>query len=163
MADGDGEVAVRLDGSEVRVPVEVTRAKAPRQVSFRNEIVPVLTKLGCNQGACHGSQHGKGGFKLSLLGFEPESDYTSIVKSAEQRRVTPVCAGGEPDPAQAHAGRGPRRRQAARAGLGALSAADALARAGRAGPARRRPAGGRPEGLSRAPADGARTRAAASR
>ena len=64
----------------------MSKAKAPRQVSFRNEIVPVLTKLGCNQGACHGSQHGKGGFKLSLLGFEPESDYTSIVKSAEQRR-----------------------------------------------------------------------------
>ena len=53
--------------------------------------MPLLTKLGCNQGACHGSQHGKGGFKLSLLGFEPESDYTSIVKSAEQRRVTPFA------------------------------------------------------------------------
>jgi hypothetical protein len=58
-------------------------------VSFRNEVVPALTKLGCNQGACHGGQHGKGGFKLSLLGFEPEADYTSIVKSAEGRRVTP--------------------------------------------------------------------------
>ena len=63
----------------------------PRVVSFRNEVVPVLTKLGCNQGACHGGQHGKGGFKLSLLGFEPEPDYTAIVKSAEERRVTPFA------------------------------------------------------------------------
>jgi hypothetical protein len=56
-------------------------------VSFRNDVIPVLTKLGCNQGACHGAQHGKGGFKLSLLGFEPEPDYDQIVKSAEGRRV----------------------------------------------------------------------------
>jgi hypothetical protein len=91
VADGSGEVVVRIPGGEARVLVEVTRAKEPRMVSFRNEIVPVLTKLGCNQGACHGSQHGKGGFKLSLLGFEAESDYTSIVKSAEQRRVTPFA------------------------------------------------------------------------
>ncbi len=63
----------------------------PRKVSFRNEVQPLLTKLGCNQGACHGSQHGKGGFKLSLLGFEPEVDYTAIVKSAEARRVTPFA------------------------------------------------------------------------
>jgi hypothetical protein len=60
-------------------------------VSFRNEVVPLLTKLGCNQGACHGSQRGKGGFKLSLLGFEPEADYVAIVKSAEERRVTPFA------------------------------------------------------------------------
>ena len=50
-----------------------------------------MTKLGCNQGACHGSQHGKGGFKLSLLGFEAEPDHTAIVKSAEGRRVTPFA------------------------------------------------------------------------
>jgi hypothetical protein len=65
--------------------------RGPRAVSFRNEVVPLLTKLGCNQGACHGGQHGKGGFKLSLLGFEPEVDFTAIVKSAEERRVTPFA------------------------------------------------------------------------
>ncbi len=53
--------------------------------------MPLLTKLGCNQGACHGSQRGKGGFKLSLLGFEPEADYVAIVKSARERRVTPFA------------------------------------------------------------------------
>ena len=67
------------------------RAAGPRTVSFRNEVVPLLTKLGCNQGACHGGQHGKGGFKLSLLGFEPDVDFTAIVKSAEERRVTPFA------------------------------------------------------------------------
>ncbi len=51
------------------------------------EIVPVLTKAGCNQGACHGGMHGRGGFRLSLLGFDPAFDYDQIVQSAEGRRV----------------------------------------------------------------------------
>ena len=47
----------------------------------------MLTKLGCNSGACHGSQYGKGGFKLSLLGFDAEADYDAIVKDLKGRRV----------------------------------------------------------------------------
>ncbi|MDX2035742.1 MAG: DUF1553 domain-containing protein [Isosphaeraceae bacterium] len=89
--DGKAEAIVSIDGVESRVSVEVRGASLPRVVSFRREIEPVLTKLGCNQGACHGSQHGKGGFKLSLLGFEPEPDHAAIVKSAEGRRVTPFA------------------------------------------------------------------------
>ena len=88
--DGEGSIEVRVGSTQAKVPVHVNRATGERRVSFRHEIVPVLTKLGCNQGACHGSQHGKGGFKLSLLGFEPEADYTAIVKSAEGRRASPA-------------------------------------------------------------------------
>jgi hypothetical protein len=87
VSDGTAVVRVHVGSAEADVAVEVKDAGDPRRVSFRNEIVPVLTKLGCNQGACHGAQHGKGGFKLSLLGFEPEPDHTAIVKSAEGRRV----------------------------------------------------------------------------
>ena len=89
--DGQAVVVVRAGSRQIRLPVEVKGAARPRTVSFRHEVVPLLTKLGCNQGACHGSQHGKGGFKLSLLGFEPEADYTAIVKSAEARRITPFA------------------------------------------------------------------------
>ena len=56
--------------------------------SFRNDIIPAITKLGCNSGRCHGSQYGKGGFKLSLRGFDAESDYNAIVKDLKGRRVT---------------------------------------------------------------------------
>ncbi len=93
VADGEAEVRVRLGSAEARVKVAVKDAQAQRRVSFRNEIVPLLTRLGCNQGACHGGQHGKGGFKLSLLGFEAAPDHTAIVKSAEGRRVTPFAPG----------------------------------------------------------------------
>jgi hypothetical protein len=89
VGDGRGEVVVRAGQAQASISVEVKRANAQRRVSFRNEVVPILTKLGCNQGACHGAQHGKGGFKLSLLGFEPAPDHTAIVKSAEGRRATP--------------------------------------------------------------------------
>src|SRR6266542_7052194 len=61
--------------------------KSAPPVSFINDVVPVLTKAGCNAGACHGSQYGKGGFKLSLLGYDPEFDYKSIVKQARGRRL----------------------------------------------------------------------------
>lgn len=109
VADGTSELIVRSGSHEVRVPVEVEKAAEPRRVDFRHEVNPVLTRLGCNQGACHGSQHGKGGFRLSLLGFEPADDYTQIVKSAEGRRVSPTFPEeslllAKPTLAVAHAG-----------------------------------------------------------
>ena len=57
-------------------------------VSFSNEVEPILTRYGCNQGGCHGAQYGKGGFKLSLAGFDPDLDYTNIVKQARGRRIS---------------------------------------------------------------------------
>ena len=91
--DGAGAVVAKAGGApRPRVPVVVRGSSDPRKrVSFRHEVEPALTKLGCNTGACHGSQHGKGGFKLSLLGFESPPDFTAIVKSAESRRVTPFA------------------------------------------------------------------------
>ena len=85
--DGQSTLTVTAGGKTATVPVVVKGTKAEPPVSFTREIVPLLTKLGCNQGACHGSQHGRGGFKLSLLGFDPLFDYHQIVQSAEGRRV----------------------------------------------------------------------------
>jgi hypothetical protein len=60
-------------------------AAAP--VSFRNHVVPVLTKLGCNSGACHGAAAGKNGFSLTLRGYDPPADYDAITRQAGGRRV----------------------------------------------------------------------------
>src|SRR5205085_4613441 len=60
----------------------------PIPVSFKNDIEPILTHSGCNQGACHGSQFGKGGFKLSLAAYDPDLDYENILRQAGGRRVT---------------------------------------------------------------------------
>jgi hypothetical protein len=58
----------------------VQRAEAPPPGSFSADIMPVLTKLGCNGGSCHGALNGQNGFKLSLFGYEPEADYEMIFK-----------------------------------------------------------------------------------
>lgn len=65
-------------------------AAAERPLNFVNDIVPILTKAGCNSGGCHAkADTGQRGFRLSLLGFEPEEDYEHIVKEAKGRRVFP--------------------------------------------------------------------------
>ena len=56
--------------------------------SFRNHVIPVLTKMGCNQGACHGALAGKGGFKLTLRGYDPELDYDALTRQSLARRVS---------------------------------------------------------------------------
>ena len=56
-------------------------------VDFETEIIPVLTKAGCNAGACHGAAAGRGGFRLSLFGRDAESDYSEIVHAFEGRRI----------------------------------------------------------------------------
>ena len=64
-------------------------AEPPRAASFVNDVVPVLTKSGCNSGACHAKAGmGQNGFQLSLLGFEPQEDYDHLVKEARGRRVS---------------------------------------------------------------------------
>jgi Protein of unknown function (DUF1553)/Protein of unknown function (DUF1549) len=63
---------------------------ASRLVDFTNDVVPLFTKLGCNSGGCHGKATGRGGFKLSLFGFEPTVDYEAITRGARGRRVFPA-------------------------------------------------------------------------
>jgi hypothetical protein len=59
----------------------------PDEVNFRNHVIPTLTRAGCNAGACHGALAGKGGMKLSLRGFDPESDWFVLTRQAVARRT----------------------------------------------------------------------------
>jgi hypothetical protein len=60
------------------------------EVSFRNEVMPVLSKAGCNAGTCHGNANGKAGFKLSLRGESPELDFLALTRDQFARRVNPM-------------------------------------------------------------------------
>jgi hypothetical protein len=64
-----------------------TIVDATQGSSFRNHVVPVLTKAGCNSGACHGAAAGKNGFALTLRGYDPEADYETLTRQAAGRRV----------------------------------------------------------------------------
>ena len=59
-------------------------------LNFTNQVVPVFTKLGCNSGGCHGKLAGQNGFRLSLLGFEPDLDFMTLVKEGRGRRLFPA-------------------------------------------------------------------------
>src|SRR5688572_3414918 len=62
----------------------------PSQVSFRNDVMAVLSKAGCNAGTCHGNKSGKGGFKLSLRGQDPDLDYLVLTRDLFARRANPL-------------------------------------------------------------------------
>ena len=70
----------------------VSQVAAGEGTSFTRDVIPALTKAGCNQGACHAAQHGKGGFKLSLFGYAPDEDHIAITRDQNQRRISTVRA-----------------------------------------------------------------------
>lgn len=63
---------------------------AAADVSFRNEVMAVLSRAGCNAGACHGNLNGKGGFRLSLRGEDPDADLRALTRDHFGRRVDPL-------------------------------------------------------------------------
>jgi hypothetical protein len=87
-SDGKALLTARYAGRTVQVPVQVRGVSASPPPRFAVDVIPVLTRTGCNAGACHGAGSGKGGFKLSLLGYDPESDYKAITRFAGGRRIS---------------------------------------------------------------------------
>ena len=57
------------------------------RVDFENDLIPIFTKFGCNAGACHGAAAGRGEFKLSLFGGNPQADYEAVVRQLAGRRI----------------------------------------------------------------------------
>jgi len=69
------------------VGADVCGADAVPVPSFRNDVLPILSKAGCNSGGCHGALAGKGGFRLSLFAYNPESDHANMVHESGGRRI----------------------------------------------------------------------------
>lgn len=84
-AAGEAKLVVTAGGKQIDVPV-VVKDVAPAPVSFVREVMPIMSKVGCNAGTCHGSQDGKAGFKLSLRGYDPVVDYNALVDDLSGRR-----------------------------------------------------------------------------
>jgi WD40 repeat protein len=84
---GKTEIEVAYGGISERVPATVNVAPAKFVPDFIHDVNPVLTKLGCSAGTCHGSQGGKKGFKLSLRGYDPLYDIRSFTDDMGARRV----------------------------------------------------------------------------
>jgi hypothetical protein len=88
--DGEATITAKANGKEASVKVQVTAFTAAFTWSFKNQVIPVMTKMGCNQGACHGALAGKNGFKLTLRGYDPDVDYDTLTRQSVARRVSLV-------------------------------------------------------------------------
>jgi hypothetical protein len=87
VGDGSFELRGTLGAAEVVIPVSVSGATESSPISFPLEVMPILTKAGCNSGKCHGAPSGKGGFALSLRGFDPPRDFDRITRHDAGRRI----------------------------------------------------------------------------
>ena len=86
-AFGGARIEARYANLSDRTIALVQRTGAPRPSTFSGDVLPVLTKLGCNGGNCHGAMNGQNGFKLSLFAYHPEDDYKMIAGEHGGRRV----------------------------------------------------------------------------
>ncbi len=86
-SDGETRITASKDNMTASLTVKVRNAKSAFTWSFKNHVMPVLTKTGCNQGACHGALAGKNGFKLTLRGYDPEVDFDTLTRQSAARRV----------------------------------------------------------------------------
>ncbi len=84
--DGNGSLKFSLSGKTVELPVTVMGQKDKFSVSFVQNIMPIMSKMGCNAGTCHGAQKGKNGFRLSLRGYDPLFDHRALTDDIAGRR-----------------------------------------------------------------------------
>ena len=88
VSDGEAAITAAAQGRTATVTVQIKNAHAAHTWSFRNDVIPVMSKVGCNSGACHGAAAGKNGFKLTLRGYDPDQDYDTLTRESSARRIS---------------------------------------------------------------------------
>ena len=86
VADGQGQLSIAVHGQSSNIPVKISGQKAPVEVSFVGDVMPAISRMGCNAGTCHGSAQGKNGFQLSLRGYDPLFDHLALTDDVAARR-----------------------------------------------------------------------------
>jgi len=93
VTNGTATVTAKSGGMTATAEVAVAGMEHPFEWSFRNHVQPVLAKMGCSSGACHGAAAGQNGFKLSLRGYDNDGDYLALTRHALGRRIIPSDPG----------------------------------------------------------------------
>jgi Protein of unknown function (DUF1549)/Protein of unknown function (DUF1553) len=91
LGNGTTTITATFAGKSVSIPLKTELVGENLPINFPNQVVPIFAKLTCNSGGCHGKASGQNGFRLSLLGFEPEIDYMTLVKEGRGRRLFPAA------------------------------------------------------------------------
>jgi WD40 repeat protein len=84
---GTGIIQVAFGDVTGQVACDASELAEAAHVDFVRDVNPVLSRLGCNQGTCHGAQKGKNGFKLSLRGYDPLEDVRALSDDLASRRL----------------------------------------------------------------------------
>ena len=87
VADGSGHLSLTLGTASVSIPIQVRQTGAALHPDYVRDVMPVVSRLGCNTGSCHGAKDGKNGFKLSLRGYDPEFDVLALTDEQASRRA----------------------------------------------------------------------------
>lgn len=87
LADGISPLQIQAGPLSARATVQVSGQSAPEKIRFLTGTLAALSKNGCNSGGCHGAPSGKGGFALSMVAFDPDSDKTSLTRDLFGRRI----------------------------------------------------------------------------
>src|SRR5262249_20326079 len=90
VANGETSITVTAAGRSKSISVKVTGVSDHAAIGFTKQVLRILSKPGCNAGACHASQFGKGGFKLSVFASEPANDHLAIARGEIGRRISPI-------------------------------------------------------------------------
>jgi hypothetical protein len=85
--DGQGQITFSVGGQSIAVPLAISGQADEYHPSFVRDVMPSLSKLGCNAGTCHGSLNGKNGFKLSLRGYDALYDHRALTDDVAARRI----------------------------------------------------------------------------
>jgi hypothetical protein len=88
--NGTAVLTAKAGDSVATNEITVENFDQPFAWSFKGHVMPVITRQGCNMGACHGALAGKGGFRLSLRGYDPAADFYTMTREARGRRVDPL-------------------------------------------------------------------------
>ncbi len=89
LRDGRADITISHGSNRSVVAVEVNGFSNPPPVSFRRDVIPILSKAGCNSGGCHGKAEGQNGFRLSIFGYDHRADHQALVLEGHGRRVFP--------------------------------------------------------------------------
>jgi WD40 repeat protein len=87
LTNGFGKLVVSLGAKSGSVSLAIGGQAKPFHADFIRDVSPVISRLGCNAGTCHGAKEGKNGFKLSLRGYDPETDLRSFTDDLAARRI----------------------------------------------------------------------------
>jgi WD40 repeat protein len=88
LRDGTGRLVITVGDKSADILIEVSGMTKGFHSDFVRDVSPVIARLGCNAGTCHGAKEGKNGFKLSLRGYDPETDLRALTEDLASRRVS---------------------------------------------------------------------------